>query len=461
MGLVREIPAAGQLMAKLLRSAAPWFAYISLAAAILLIIWLVYRIDRYRDQTTEVISQTFEVQWQASMTRESTAYILGYLELATKTGEVDPALTRTMLVLENNFTALLQYQDSEQVLEAKTIALIKGALATTRSVLQPAIEAGEYQKALECILVLRQDVYRIAGSAVNHNQAVNQTIKIDGDAGMVVTSLVALIIALLMAAIIYHRANLVAKRERQHYRSFLSLFTHMTRTRVMSTRLFFEMSVADGPPDRDMFDACYKNAIELSSIVEDIISMSRQGRPDKVASIGDVINSVLDEHADPIASFVDKVVRNAVVPAPQFHLVIDELIRNAEDAISEREDGRVIVRAYPMYEWVIFKKLIIEVTDNGIGMTPDIRGQARIPFFSTKSGTHTGMGLSQCEKTIKSMSGRLTIKSDPGVGTTIVIHYPYRRSTGRHTQPSRTESRTVSRMKGSVARLLRGAKSRP
>jgi CheY-like chemotaxis protein len=69
--------------------------------------------------------------------------------------------------------------------------------------------------------------------------------------------------------------------------------------------------------------------------------------------------------------------------------------------------------------------VVLEVSDTGTGMTPDVLARACEPFFTTKEqGKGTGMGLAVVHGIIDSASGRLEIDSTVTVGTTFRIVLP-------------------------------------
>lgn len=70
--------------------------------------------------------------------------------------------------------------------------------------------------------------------------------------------------------------------------------------------------------------------------------------------------------------------------------------------------------------------LMISISDNGVGMSEEVRQKMFEPFFTTKPpGKGTGLGLSVSYDIItKGHSGTLTVDSEPNVGTTIKIELP-------------------------------------
>ncbi len=68
---------------------------------------------------------------------------------------------------------------------------------------------------------------------------------------------------------------------------------------------------------------------------------------------------------------------------------------------------------------------ILEVRDNGPGMSPDVLARVTEPFFTTKPvGVGTGLGLPVCENLVHRFRGRMTITSQLGAGTTVSIVLP-------------------------------------
>jgi signal transduction histidine kinase len=71
--------------------------------------------------------------------------------------------------------------------------------------------------------------------------------------------------------------------------------------------------------------------------------------------------------------------------------------------------------------------LEIKISDTGAGIAKEFLKDVRNPFFTTwKNHGHVGLGLSIAEKIIQAHDGILQIESEPGLGTTAIIHLPMR-----------------------------------
>jgi PAS domain S-box-containing protein len=73
--------------------------------------------------------------------------------------------------------------------------------------------------------------------------------------------------------------------------------------------------------------------------------------------------------------------------------------------------------------------LSLNVSDTGVGMTPDVMTKAFDPFFTTKAiGKGTGLGLSMIYGYARQSGGHVRIESEPGQGTTVRLYLPVHQS---------------------------------
>jgi CheY-like chemotaxis protein len=98
--------------------------------------------------------------------------------------------------------------------------------------------------------------------------------------------------------------------------------------------------------------------------------------------------------------------------------VLTNIIFNAVDAMPK--GGKLTIVTQPQAEdWVE-----VRITDTGIGMTEEVKNRVFDPFFTTKGVTNSGLGMSVSYGIVKRHGGEILIESEPGKGTTFILHLP-------------------------------------
>jgi len=69
-------------------------------------------------------------------------------------------------------------------------------------------------------------------------------------------------------------------------------------------------------------------------------------------------------------------------------------------------------------------QVIIEIEDNGAGMSETVRSRCLEPFFTTKGERGTGLGLTMVFGMMQRHGGELEIDSEPGRGTLVRLVFP-------------------------------------
>ena len=99
--------------------------------------------------------------------------------------------------------------------------------------------------------------------------------------------------------------------------------------------------------------------------------------------------------------------------------VITNMIFNAIEAMPQ--GGRIELGTFEKEG-----KVFIQIKDNGIGMTEEIRQRVFEPFFTTKPFTNSGLGLSMSYGIIQRFGGEIAVESELGRGTIFTISLPVR-----------------------------------
>jgi PAS domain S-box-containing protein len=107
----------------------------------------------------------------------------------------------------------------------------------------------------------------------------------------------------------------------------------------------------------------------------------------------------------------------ALIDAGQFQQVFYNLLRNAYQALPA-SGGRITLRSRSNdYEY------IISIEDNGVGISPEHMGAIFEPYRTTKS-SGSGLGLLIVRRIIREHGGEISLESEEGEGTRVIIHLP-------------------------------------
>ncbi len=168
--------------------------------------------------------------------------------------------------------------------------------------------------------------------------------------------------------------------------------------------------------------------LRIRAIVRDLLAFARDEPEDcPPVDVVAVIESTLRLAANAVHGRVR--VEQALQPVPlvqgcsgRLGQVVLNLIVNAAHAIPEpRSDG--VIRVASELEpggWVA-----VEVTDNGIGMSPSTLATLFVPFGTSKpAGAGTGLGLAICQRIVTAIGGQIVVTSELGTGSTFRIRLP-------------------------------------
>jgi len=117
---------------------------------------------------------------------------------------------------------------------------------------------------------------------------------------------------------------------------------------------------------------------------------------------------------------IDQKMPTVEMDGERIHEMALNLILNAIDIVDE-SGGIVSVETRYMAEQ---EEVLLGITDNGPGMTEDMKEKIFTPFESKKSKFGTGLGMPIAKQVIEQHNGRIEIETEVGKGTTFNVLLP-------------------------------------
>lgn len=180
-------------------------------------------------------------------------------------------------------------------------------------------------------------------------------------------------------------------------------------------------------------DKIFENILRIRNIIDHVRAFSRSS-DDYLFSDFDINKSIENATSMILEQFkhleitldlqLEQKLPSIVGNTFQFEQVIINMLSNAKDALLDKKS-----RHEDFFDMTIGiktqhsnQKLIVEVTDNGIGIQNEDRNKIMLPFYTTKEeGKGTGLGLTICYQIIKEMGGIIDISSEEFGGTNVKI----------------------------------------
>ena len=150
--------------------------------------------------------------------------------------------------------------------------------------------------------------------------------------------------------------------------------------------------------------------VVINDLVLQVISLTQPRWKDQALAAGVTIDVRTEMSNVPTVPGNESELREALA----------NVVFNAIDAIPRR--GTITIRTEVQGRW-----LVITVTDDGVGMTEEVRARCLEPFFSTKPSEGTGLGLGSVYGIVRRHEGEIDIQSELGRGTAVSISLPLER----------------------------------
>jgi PAS domain S-box-containing protein len=144
---------------------------------------------------------------------------------------------------------------------------------------------------------------------------------------------------------------------------------------------------------------------------------------------GPLLSKAVPKHVT-VTSSIPATLPQVAVASHGLTQAVLNLVVNAGSAIplDSKVPGRVRVSARVSQEAGPTSSVLLSVSDNGVGMTEEVKRRCFELFFTTKPrGLGTGLGLALVRKVAQTAGGSVSIQSQLGKGTTVSMHLPMAR----------------------------------
>ena len=201
----------------------------------------------------------------------------------------------------------------------------------------------------------------------------------------------------------------------------------------IATRAQMLLAGEKDPDRRRALETINAQAFRAFEMLADLMLFAHPPKPQLTAfTVPELLQEVLQQHL-PLAQQQGTKLQLAELPAELPPLVADRtqiasalaaLIKNALEALRISGEVQMAVAHLPgepgSYEFI--------VTDNGPGISPEIRRHLFDPFFSGReAGRGLGLGLCKVWRIADHRGGSLTVKSAPSQGATFTLSVPVNR----------------------------------
>lgn len=256
---------------------------------------------------------------------------------------------------------------------------------------------------------------------------------------LVLTILVGTILSLIGAGIIADRSLIPIKSTIESQKQFIADASHELRTPIAVIKTNLELVLSNGEEkvkEQEVWlNYANKEATRMDKIVGDLLFLSRADlnqipfqfeKIDIIYLIKDTIEMTKQlANANDITMLLTSNYENVYINADKnkitqlMVILLDNSIKYSKD-----DNKRVVVN-------VDIKKndIVIKVTDNGVGISKEDLKRVFTRFYrvdrSRNNTKGSGLGLSIAEWIVHNHNGEISIESEAGKGTTIIITMPF------------------------------------
>ncbi len=177
-----------------------------------------------------------------------------------------------------------------------------------------------------------------------------------------------------------------------------------------------------------MVQLCNTRAMKVTTLILEYSKLGKTSAGDEKIKLSQLIKNIVSEHQDRFLehniTFDLKLSAQQMLKGSKlhFHSIINNIVINARDAIIEVQSNQKHTVKISLYEKGNYQ--ILNIQDDGCGISEENLENIFEPFFSTKPTTGTGLGLSVVLKLVSIYEGKIDVKSKTGRGTIFRLTFP-------------------------------------
>jgi two-component system NtrC family sensor kinase len=218
--------------------------------------------------------------------------------------------------------------------------------------------------------------------------------------------------------------KLIQKEKLSAVGQVLAMVMHDLRSPIKNIKLITSLMRQEGEAG-EMVDLIDESAEQASRIFDDFLDFIKETKIHKVSVNIDKIVSEAIKQAESRTgikqiTFIKNIPDALVVPGDESKLrgTIINLVNNAIDVLHDRGiiNGVISISAH-----IEDKEVMLQITDNGPGIPPEISETLFDPFVTKDKKNGTGLGLSIVKQFIIGHGGRIAVYNNNGATFTITL----------------------------------------
>ena len=208
----------------------------------------------------------------------------------------------------------------------------------------------------------------------------------------------------------------------------------LTPIQLSAERLGMKLSPELSDTGQQMLDRSIQTIVNQVEAVKNLLNAFRDYArlPAPILApldLGELVHEILILYESTPAKITTQIpadLPQVMGDASQIRQIIHNIMQNALDALTDRDNAEIVLAARGEGDWVQ-----LSCQDNGPGFPPEVLARAFEPYFTTKA-KGTGLGLAMIKKIVTEHGGEVKIANRDGSGAGLRIRLRTVMTNGKH-----------------------------